>query len=107
MLRRQKHVISQSTTPSRAPYPEKQKNQDVSQNPCLNFEKLFHDLPIPVFLDFLAFVVARKFLVFLSVFPFFPEDLRGSAERKHPCLFGWVCLAFPPKTRKIRSGLLL
>ena len=37
------------------------------------------DLPFLAFLDFLAFFVARNFLVFLSVFPFFPRDFRGSA----------------------------
>ena len=37
------------------------------------------DLPFLAFLDFLAFFVARNFLAFLSVFPFFPKDFRGSA----------------------------
>ena len=31
------------------------------------------------FLDFLALFVARHFLAFLSVFPFFPRDFSGSA----------------------------
>ena len=37
------------------------------------------DLTFLAFLDFLAFFVARNFLAFLSVFPFFPRDFRGSA----------------------------
>ena len=40
---------------------------------------LHPDLPFLAFLDFLAFFVARNFLAFWSVFPFFPRDFRGSA----------------------------
>ena len=40
-------------------------------------------------MDFLAFVFATNFLAFLSVFPFFPRDFRGSEERINPCFFGW------------------
>ena len=32
------------------------------------------DLPFVAFLDFLALFVARNFLAFLSVFPFFPRS---------------------------------
>ena len=61
------------------------------------------DLPFLAFLDFLAFFVARNFLAFLSVFPFFPRDFRGSEERKSLLL--WVIfLAFSKKARKRRSG---
>ena len=56
--------------------------------------EIFPDLPFPAFLDFLAFFVARNFLAFLSVFPFFPRDFRGSEEREilaflggFPCFF--------------------
>ena len=64
------------------------------------------DLPFLAFLDFLAFFVARNFLAFLSVFPFFPRDFRGSAQRK--ILAFWVVfLAFfqQSKERKIREML--
>ena len=62
------------------------------------------DLPFLAFLDFLAFFVARNFLAFLSVFPFFPRDFRGSAWRKNPCFFGWFSLLFSKKASKGRSG---
>ena len=52
------------------------------------------DLPFLASLDFLAFFVARNFLVFWGVFPFFPRDFRGSAQRKNPCFFWVVFLAF-------------
>ena len=42
------------------------------------------------FLDFLAFFVARNFLAFLIVFPFFPKDSRGSAQRKNGGLKPWA-----------------
>ena len=67
----------------------------------------FPDLPFLAFLDFLAVFVARNFLAFLSVFPFFPRDFRGSEERKNPCFFGVVFLAFPKKARKRKSGAVL
>ena len=64
----------------------------------------FPDLPFLAFLDFLAFFVARNFLAFLSVFPFFPRDCRGSAQRKNPCFFGWCSLLFPKKQGKEDQG---
>ena len=62
-------------------------------------------LPFLAFLDFLAFFVARNFLAFLSVFPFFPRDFRGSAPRKNPCFFGWFSLLFPKKQGKEDQGI--
>ena len=43
-------------------------------------------------------------LVFLSVFPFFSRDFRGSAGIKRPCFFGGIPCLFPKeKTRKGRT----
>ena len=52
-----------------------------------------------------AFFVVRNFLVFLSVFPFFPRDFRGVQHREtNPCFFGWVFLAFAKKKGKEDQG---
>ena len=48
----------------------------------------------------LLICVARNFLVFGSVFPFFPRDFRGSAERNNACFFGWLLLLFPKRQGK-------
>ena len=49
------------------------------------------------------FFFARNFLAFLSVFPFFPRDFRGSALWEKSLLFRVVFLAFSKKARKGRS----
>ena len=48
---------------------------------------------------------AISFLAFLSVFPFFPRDFRGSAQGETPCLFVWVfpCFFRKSKEKKIRG----
>ena len=61
-------------------------------------------LPFLVFLEFLVFSPSEDFLVFLSVFPFFSRDFRGSVGIKNPCFFGGFPLPFPKKTRKGRTG---
>ena len=48
-------------------------------------------LPFLVFLEFLIFSPCEEFLVFLSVFPFFSRDCRGSVRSvgiKNPCFLG-------------------
>ena len=64
-------------------------------------------LPFLVFLEFLAFSPCEEFLVFLSVFPFFSRDFRGSVGIKNPCFFGGFSLSFSQKTRKGRTGMVL
>ena len=61
-------------------------------------------LPFLVFLEFLVFSPCADFLVFLSVFPFFSRDFRGSVGIKNPCFFcGFPCL-FPKKQGKEGQG---
>ena len=55
------------------------------------------DPPILAFFDFLAFFLFRFSLLFWSVFAFFSKDLRGSAKRKKPLLFGGFPLLFPKR----------
>ena len=63
------------------------------------------DLPFLAFFDFLAFFVAKNFLAFLSVFPFFPRDFKGSEERKILAfLGGFPCFSPKSKESKIREG---
>ena len=59
------------------------------------------------FFDFLAsFSLARNFLAFLSVFPFFPRDFRVQHREKILVFFWWFSLLLPKrkKARKGRSG---
>ena len=44
---------------------------------------------------------------FLSVFPFFSRDFRGSVGIKNPCFFGGFPCLFPKKTRKGRTGYIM
>ena len=53
--------------------------QDAAETRAFFKGKKNPDLPLLAFLDFLAVFVARNFLVFLSVFHFFPKDFGGSA----------------------------
>ena len=63
-------------------------------------------LPFLVFWEFLVFSPCEEFLVFLSVFPFFSKDFRGSVGIKNPCFFrGFPCL-FPKKQGKEGQGIL-
>ena len=66
----------------------------------------YPDLPFLAFFDFLAFFVAKNFLAFLSVFPFFPRDFKGSEERKILAfLGGFPCfLLFAKKQGKEDQG---
>ena len=60
-------------------------------------------LPFLVFWEFLVFFPCEDFLVFLSVFPFFSRDFRGSEGIKNP-FFLWFFLPLSKKTRKGRTG---
>ena len=64
----------------------------------------FPVLPFLVFLEFLVFSPCEEFLVFLSVFPFFSRDFRGSAGIKNPCFFGGFPCNFPKKQGKEGQG---
>ena len=45
---------------------------------------------------------------FLSVFPFFPKDFRGSASVRNPCFFGgFPCRFQKGKEKKIRDVLAI
>ena len=59
----------------------------------LSFPSLF-------FLEFLVFFSSRGCPVFLSVFPFFSRDFRGSVGIKNPCFFGGFSLPFPKKNKE-------
>ena len=60
-------------------------------------------LPFLVFFEFLVFFPCEEFLVFLSVFPFFSRDFRGSVGIKNPCfLGGFPCDFQKNKERKDR-----
>ena len=62
-----------------------------------------HVMKIYPNLLFLAFFVFKEFLAILTVFPFFPKELRGSASRRNPYLFGGFPCCFPNgKEKKIR-----
>ena len=63
-------------------------------------------LPFLVFLEFLDFLPCEEFLVFLSVFPFFSRDFRGSVGIKNPCFFGGFPCLFPKKQGKEGQGSL-
>ena len=70
---------------------------------CFNFQGI--PCPyFPCFLEFLVFSPSEDFLVFLSVFPFFSRDFRGSVGIKNPCFFGGFPCLFKKKTRKGRTG---
>ena len=62
------------------------------------------DLRFLVFLDFPAFLLFEEFLAFLSVFPFFSKDFRGSEETENPCIFGGFPCIFPKKQGKEDQG---
>ena len=66
----------------------------------------FPVLPFLVFWNSLFFSPCEEFLVFLSVFPFFSRDFRGSVGIKNPCFFGCFPCLFPKKNkeRKDRVG---
>ena len=61
-------------------------------------------LPILVFLEFLVFFPSEDFLVFLSVFPFFPVIFGLGRDEKKSWFWLMVFLAISPKTRKGRTG---
>ena len=46
----------------------------------------------------------KEFLAFLSVFPFFSKDFRGSEETENPCFFGGFPCLFPKKQGKEDQG---
>ena len=61
-------------------------------------------LPFLVLLEFLDFFPCEEFLAFLSVFPFFCRDFRGSVGIKNPCFFGGFPCLFPKKQGKEGQG---
>ena len=67
----------------------------------------FPVLPFLVFLKFLVFSPCEEFLVFLSVFPFFSRDFRGSVGIENPCFFGGFPCLFPKKQGKEGQGFLI
>ena len=76
-----------------------------------NFNKVCWNatLPCPSFPCFFGipcFFPCEDFLVFLSIFPFFSRDFRGSAGIKNPCFFGGFPRRFPRKQEKEGQGVL-
>ena len=60
----------------------------------------YPDLPFLAFSISLLFSLQGISLLFLSVFPFFPRDLRGSAERKILAFLGGFPCFSPKKSKK-------
>ena len=72
----------------------KNKNIHIKCQPCPSF---------PCFFGIPCFSVWRGFPCFLSVFPFFSRDFRGSAGIKNPCFFGGSPCRFPKKQKTRRT----
>ena len=51
-----------------------------------------------------AWIHCPHFLGFLTVFPFFSRDFRGSVRIKNPCFFGGFPCLFPKKQGKEGQG---
>ena len=91
-------------------FSQRQKMQNVAR--CRVQEAEFRNvrlqvLPCPSFPCFFGipcFFPCEDFLVFVSVFPFFSRDFKGSAGIGNPCFFGGFSLPFSKKTRKGRTG---
>ena len=67
---------------------------DTERATTLSFLSLFC-------LEFLVFSPLQGFpFVFLSVFPFFSRDFRGSVGIKNPCFFWVAFLAFSKKNKE-------
>ena len=66
-----------------------------SRKPCPSF---------PCFFGIPFFSPCEDFLVFLTVFPFFSRDFRGSEGIKNPCFFGGFPCLFPKKQGKEGQG---
>ena len=82
----------------------------VARNSIANRDIVGHYpvLPFLGFLEFLVFFLCEEFLVFLSVFPFFSRDFRGSVGTKNPCFFGGFPALFPKnKERKDKVSRVL
>ena len=56
------------------------------------------------FLEFLVFFSLSGIPCFLSVFPFFSREFRGSVGRKSPCFFGGFPCHFPKRQGKEAQG---
>ena len=72
------------------------KRSMIRAQPCPSFPCFFWNS--------LFFLPGEDFLVFLSVFPFFSRDFRGSAGIKNPCFFGGFPCRFPKKQGKEGQG---
>ena len=66
------------------------------ESATLSFLSLFFGIP--------CFFPCEKFLVFLSVFPFFSRDLGASAGIKNPGFFGGFPCLFPKNQGKEGQG---
>ena len=91
---------------------------DVKSNPLaiwksqrfqsLRFHLRFLPCPsFPCFFGIPGFFLLQGFPCFLSVFPFFSRDFRGSVGITNPCFFAGFPCRFPKKTRKGRTGFSL
>ena len=87
---------------------ERRENLAKPQMGCskTGLKRHFPVLPFLVFLEFLVFFPCEDFLVFLSVFPFFSRDFRGSAGIRNPCCFGGFPCRFPKKNKERKDRVL-
>ena len=69
----------------------------VLSKPCPSFPCFFFGIPC-------FFSPCEEFLVFLSVFPLFSRDFRGSVGIKNPCFVGGFPCLFPKKQGKEGQG---
>ena len=76
---------------------EMTENRHFCYKKTLSFLSLF-------FWNSLFFFCCEDFLFFLSVFPFFSRDFRGSVGIKNPCFLVVFLAVFQKKTRKGRTG---
>ena len=70
---------------------------NMTRRPALSFLSLFFGIPC-------FFFPLRGIPCFLSVFPFFSMDFRGSVGIKNPCFFGGFPCLFPKNQGKEGQG---
>ena len=80
-------------------------NLRFSANPKKNLLRLFPNLPILAFCDFLAFSFARNSLLF-ERFPLLSQEFQGVGGEKNPCFFGGFPCFLPKKQGKEDQGCL-
>ena len=101
------HSIFAANTPAPTPAPHPTNPWDFLRSVCvfLGGGGSFPCPSFPCFFGIPCFFSLQDIPCFLSVFPFFSRDIRGSVRIKNPCFFWWFSLPFfSKKTRKGRTG---